>query len=239
MQMIQNITPVIGSQLALDIWEPSTTQSHPCGYIITVYDGYFGFQDLVYAKSASALVVGNPVVLSWTTTSHAPVLTATTCPTAIDNGEPIAVAKTAFSAVSQFGWFVLNGITPVAADSALAAGAAIFAHAAGRIGATGVGKQLVGINALVAGSKTEVKTAQVTAASYIINAGDTSGWFIGMPLTGTGVGSSAKITHIAPNGDVTVDVVSTATGTVSVTGTYNDGTIYWPTCLLSSPASVV
>lgn len=239
MQTIQNITPIIGNQLALDILEPSTTQAHPLGYKITVYDAAFGYQDLIYAKSAAAQSVGALVKLSWTITSGAVVLTATACDTSIAQGKPVAAAKTAFSAAGQFGWYVLSGIAPVAGDSSLAADAAVFVHAAGRIGATGVGKQLVGINVIAASTTTNVKTAQVTSGSYTIRVPDTAGWFIGMPLTGTGMGSSAKITHIATDGTVTVDVVSTATGQVSVTGTYNDGTIYWSVCNLASPASIV
>lgn len=236
---IQNTLPLVGSQLPLDILEPDTTQRHPMGFSIDVYDTYFGFQKLVYAKSAGALVVGNPVQLDWDFTGGKAVVTATTLPTAVANGTPVAVAKTAFGAANYYGWFVISGIAPVAADSSLAADAAIFAHAAGRIGATGVGKQLVGINVMKAATHTEAKVARVDKGTYIIRVADTSGWFIGMPLTGTGMGASAKITHINQNGDVTVDVVATASGNVTVTGTFNDSTIYWPVCILSSPASIV
>lgn len=239
MQGISNLTPLIGASLALDINEPSTTQAHPLGTKIIVYDAAFGWQELIYAKSAAAQKVGELVKLSWTITSGAVVVTATACDTSVAQGKPVAAAKTAFSAANQFGWYVIGGIAPVAGDSSLAADAAVFVHAAGRIGATGVGKQLVGINVIAASTTTNVKTAQVTSGTYTIRVPDTSGWFIGMPLTGTGMGSSAKITHIASDGTVTVDVAATATGQVSVTGTYNDSTVYWSVCLLSAPASIV
>jgi len=237
-----SITPIAGLQPANDSFPPDTTQRHPMGMTVLVQDSMFGTRELIYAKSAAALVVGNPVILSTATASDGSLtLTATTMPTAIAQGKPIYVAATKFSAADQYGWFIRAGIAPVAGDSALAADAAAFAHAAGRIGATGVGKQLVGINVTEAATKTVVKTCNLSNGSAIIRptTKNTDGWFIGMPLTGTGVGTSAKVTAINTDGTVTVDVVSTATSSASVTGTFNDGTIYWAVCNLSNPASIV
>lgn len=250
--MFSSISPIVGIQQADQFFAPDTVQRHPLGMKVSIHDQYFGFQEIMYVKNAGGAAIAKPytpVTLSWVTGTNAadageyrqPVVAVVAMPTAIANGTPFAVTKTAFTdAVNDtYGWVVVNGFSPVAADSALAAAAAVFAHAAGRIGATGVGKQLVGIQVVNAPTKTEVKTGQVTAASYVIRVPDTNGWFIGMPLTGTGIGASAKITAIAPDGSVTVDVVSTATGTVSVTGTYNDGTVFWPVCLLMTPESIV
>jgi hypothetical protein len=78
-----------------------------------------------------------------------------------------------------------------------------------------------------------VKTASLSKGSYLIKVSNTDGWFVGMPLTGTGVGASAVITAIAVDGTVTVDVVSTSTASSSVTGTYNDSTVYWNVVSLS------
>jgi len=236
------VTPIAGLQPANDSFPPDTTQRHPMGFTVTVHDSMFGSRELIYVKSAAALIVGNPVILSTATATNGSLtLTATTMPTAIAQGKPIYVTATAFSAADQYGWVIRSGIAPVASSSALAADAAAFAQAAGRIGATGVGKQLVGINVTEAATKTVVKTCNLYNGSAIIRptGKSTDGWFIGMPLTGTGVGSSAKVTAINTDGTVTVDVVSTATSSASVTGTYNDSTIFWSVCNLSSPASIV
>lgn len=240
---IQTVSPVAGHQPIDNQYKPDTVQKHPLGYVLEFYDTFFGWQRAVYAKSAAAQVVGEVVKLSWATASAAsvtPTVTATAADTSIAQGKPVAVAKQAFSAADQFGWYIISGIAPVASDSALAADAAAFVHAAGRLGATGVGKQVVGLNVL------KTSTATVTKANSIVDKGtynirvtNTDGLFIGMPITGTGVGSSAKITNISTDNVITVDVVSTASGTVTITGTYNDGTIYWNTCLLANPASIV
>lgn len=240
---IQTVSGLAGHQPNDNMFKPDLVQSHPLGFVMDFYDTFFGWQRVIYAKAAAAMVVGTPAVLSWATASAAsvtPTVTATAMPTAIAQGKPIAVAKQAFSAADQTGWFIISGICPVAGTSALAADAAVFAQAAGRIGATGVGKQLVGINVL------KTSTATVTKANSIVDKGtfnikvtNTDGLFIGMPITGTGVGSSAKITNISTDNVLTVDVVSTASGTVTITGTYNDGTIYWLTCLVNHAASIV
>lgn len=228
-----SISPLIGTQAAYDLNAPDTVQRHPLGFRKVETDDVWGTRELIYLKSASALVYGNPCIVSV-------AFVATTMPTAIAQGKPIVVAATAFSAADQYGWFVINGMAAVAGSSALAADAAAFAQAAGRIGATGVGKQLVGINVVQTSSRTIVKTATTQSGSAIIRVADASGWFVGMEMTGTGIGSSANITAIAAdNQTVTLSVVSTATGTVSVTGTFNDGTIHWLSCFLSSPASIV
>ena len=234
---------LIGQQTAYQTQVPDTTQQHPLGLCVYEHDDFFGSRELIYVKSAAAMVYGTPVTLAYTTaTNGTAVVTATAMATSIANGTPVVATATKFTAADQFGWAVRAGFAPVASDSALAADAAVFAHAAGRIGATGVGKQLLGINVNQAATKTVVKTATTEKGSYIIrlpNGLSADGWFVGMPLTGTGIGSSAKITAINTDRTVTVDVVSTATGTVSVTGTYNDSTIYWSVCHLSYPHSVV
>lgn len=227
-----NISPLIGTT-SVDLFVPDTVQRHPLGFRKIEEDDIWGARELVYLKSAAALVYGNPCIVDVN-------FTATTMPTAIAQGKPIVVAATAFSAANQYGWFVVNGMAAVAGSSALAADAAVFAQAAGRIGATGVGKQLVGINVVQTSSRTIVKTATTQSGSGIIKVADASGWFVGMEMTGTGIGSSANITAIGTdNQTVTLTPVSTATGTVSVTGTFNDGTIHWLSCWLQAPASIV
>ena len=241
--MIKTVTPSAGHQPIDNVFAPDTTQRMPLGYVMDFYDTYFGYQRAIYAKSAAAMVVGTPVILSWAVASAAsvePTVTATALPTSIALGKPIAVAKQKFTAADQFGWFVISGVCPVAGDSALAADAGAFAHAAGRIGATGVGKQLVGLNVLKTSSHTVTKAnAQVDKGTYRIQVSNTDGLFLGLPITGTGVGSGAVITSISTDNIITVDVAATASGSVTITGTYTDSTIHWLTCWVNNAASIV
>jgi hypothetical protein len=238
---IQSISGVAGHQPSDNIFEPDTVARHPPGYCLDFYDSYFGWQRAIYAVSAAAQVVGEPCILGWAMTAGntAPVLTATTAPTALAPGEPIVVAKTAMVS-GGYGWYITHGIAPVAGDSALAASAAAFIHAAGRIGATGVGDQVVGAKVLKTSSHTVTKANTIVdKGTYRIKVPNTDGLFIGMPITGSGMGASAKITHITPDNVVTVDVVATASGVVTITGTYTDSTVHWLTCFLQGPAAVI
>jgi general stress protein CsbA len=125
------------------------------------------------------------------------------------------------------------------AASALAAGAAIFIHAAGRIGATGVGDQLTGLKVMKTSSHTATKANTIVdKGTYVLRVSNTDGLFPGLAVTGTGIGASAKITYVNPDNTVTVDVVSTTSGTVTTTYTYTDSTIHWLTCYLNNAFSI-
>jgi hypothetical protein len=72
---------------------------------------------------------------------------------------------------------------------------------------------------------------------------NSDGWFEGMALTGTGIPASTCVGDIDASGTVVLMVQTgtttvqnaTATGSVSVTGTYNDGTRYWNVATLNRP----
>ena len=75
------------------------------------------------------------------------------------------------------------------------------------------------------------------SGSTVYKVANTDGWFVGLPLSGTGVAASSVITGIDPdNRTVTVNNAATASGSVTVTGTYNDGSAnYWNTAILNRP----
>ena len=91
---------------------------------------------------------------------------------------------------------------------------------AGKAGTNSAGKQLLGAYVAQASAFAITKvgsTYLATGKTKILSVPDVDGLFVGMAVTGTGVGASAVITAINPNGvEVTVDVASTAVGTVTL-----------------------
>jgi hypothetical protein len=233
MTSVASITPLVGMQATGNFDLNSTTQNHPLGTVVDVVDGYFGGQRLKYVSfpASTALVVGTPVV--WSS-----AFSATAVPNTANLGQSVGFTKVAVASNTavQYGWIIISGKCPIASGASVAADAQIGITAAGRLGAVANGKEILGAKVQVAATTTVVKTASLAKGSYIIKVSDSGGWFVGMPLTGTGVGASAKITVIDPNNKtVTVDVVSTATSSASVTGTYNDSTIYWNVVDVNAP----
>ena len=61
---------------------------------------------------------------------------------------------------------------------------------------------------------------------------------VGVAVTGTGIPASTTITAIDPdNRTVTMSANATATGSVSVTGTYNDATIFYNVVTVNRPGA--
>lgn len=225
-----SVSPTVGSAPVANWYTNDTTAQHTLGTLLNVVDPYFGGQSVMYVSfpASTALKVGTPVVVD-------SAYSATAVPNTANLGQPVYATKNAVASNSsvQYGWVVVDGRTPVASGASVAANAAIGITAAGRLGAVANGKQIVNAKVQIAATNTVVKTASLQKGSYVITVSNTDGWFVGMPLTGTGVGASAVITAIGVNGDVTVDVVSTDTSSASVTGTYNDSTVYWNVVSLS------
>ena len=222
-----NLNNMIGQQVAQPFQDPDATRKELSGTSIDIYDTMFGGQQLIYAQSAAAMAIGTACKLSIAYVNGAIVHTMTAIPTATVNGCPIFFAKTTFGAANYWGWFVVSGNAIVAADSALAVDAAAFLHGAGRLGVTGVGVQVTGVNIVQASTATVVKLAQIPGAVSVIFVSDVSGWFVGMPVTGTGIQATTTITDLDPGGAVTLSLPTTAGGAVTVTGAYSATPIFW------------
>jgi hypothetical protein len=212
--------------------QPDTTRLTSEGDIITFEDPFFGGGEAIYAKAAGTIAPLEPVVFTpvFDSTEGRYVYAATVVPNTANLGKAAAVYMGGASIASgQYGLFQVSGLTPVACSASVAANTLVGIAAAGRLGAWATTKGLS--NCICAAAAT---TTVVKKSCYIQNAGlqvrvsNSEGWFVGMPLTGTGMGASAKISIISNDGKiVTVDVASTASGNVDVTGTYNNTTIFW------------
>lgn len=212
-----------GPQPFNDWFTPDTTQRFPLNYICDAVDPFWGFGTFVYGKAAAALSKGNVVVQQVTLGTYDKV------PNTANLGINVLVAMNSM-AINTFGWFMKSGLAVIATNATVAANAAIGITAAGVIGAFAAGKQLVGAQNLKAATATQALTnVGTTNGSAVLKTNGYDGWFVGMALSGTGIPASTVVAKLDPDGRTVYtgsaigtvgDKNSTATGTVTVTGTY-------------------
>jgi hypothetical protein len=159
----------------------------------------------------------------------------------------IGVSMAANTSTSALSWFCVRGQIPVNVAAATAANAPL--HVTATPGALDdavvAGDAVVGAVSVTAqGATVGTKAIRTINGSGKIWVPNFDGLYVGMPVTGTGVGSSAVITVIgegqmlggnggAEGGYIQVDVVSTATGAVTGTFAHPSTTV---TAMLAYPA---
>jgi hypothetical protein len=229
------LVPVIGAPAAGNFFVPDSTQRLPLGATLQVTDPYFGGQELMYVSfpPSTALKVGHVVVVDSANS-------ATAVPNTANLGQPVAFVLNAVPSVAavQYGWVVVGGRCLALSGASVAANAAIGITAAGSLGAVANGKQILGAKVQVAatGTITKANTQTQNGSTTLKVTAGTDGMFVGQAITGTGVGASAVVSSIDPdNKTVVVSVASTATGSVTITGTNNDSTSYWNTLQVQRP----
>lgn len=226
--------PLIGSQPIGNFFTPDTTQRHPLGASLTFDDPYWGGGEAIYLAipTSTAFKVGEVVV--WDSGNN-----AVDVPNTANLGMPVALALNANASNAssvQYGWFLISGQGLALSGASVAAAAQIGITAAGKLGANSAGKQILNARVGAAATTTVVKSnVQTTNGSPIIRPSNTDGWFVGMAVTGTGIPASTTVSAIGPARDVTLSANCTATGSVSVTGTYNDGTNFWNVLAVNAP----
>jgi len=97
------------------------------------------------------------------------------------------------------------------------------------LGAYSTLKGMVGVHNLKAATATVTVTAGTTNGTGILTTGGYDGFFLGMALSGTGIPASTVVAKLDPDGRTIYtgsaigtlgDKLSTATGTITLTGTY-------------------
>ncbi|WP_175740032.1 hypothetical protein [Burkholderia ambifaria] len=234
--------PLIGSQPVGNFFTPDNIQRHPLGAQVTFDDPYWGGGDAMYLAipTSTALKVGEVVV--WDGTNK-----IVDVPNTANLGMPVALAMNANASDAnnvQYGWFLISGQGVALSTASVAAAAQIGIAAAGKLGAVSAGKQILNCRVEIAATTTVVKAnTQTTNGSPLLRVSNSDGWFVGAALSGTGIPASTSIGAISADGR-TVSMVqtgtttaqnATASGSVSVTGTYNDGTNFWNVLAINAP----
>lgn len=211
-----------GNQPFNDWFTPDTTQRHPLNMNLNAVDPFWGYGQFIYGKAAAALSKGNLVVQQATLGTYDKV------PNTANLGQNVLVAMNTM-AINTFGWFIRSGLAVYATTATVAANAAIGLTGAGTVGANTAGKQILGVTNLKSAIATQTFTnTQTTNGSSVLVTNGYDGAFLGMALSGTGIPAATVVAKLDPDGRTiymgsaigTIDKLATATGGITLTGTY-------------------
>lgn len=233
--MFSAISPTVGTQPFNDWFAPDTSQRQPLGMEVTAVDPYWGAGTFLYLKSADAVLKGS--VVMWDESFNAALL-----PSAVTQGFAWAVAMAPAASGTYF-WAQVCGRAVYKTNATVAADGVLAIAAAGILGATATGKQVLGIrNRVAATGTTTVSVATVTNSGTLLAQKGYDGIFLGIALSGTGIPASTVAAGLDPDGKRiymgsaigTFDKLATATGQITLTGTYTgfgSGVINRPSCM--------
>jgi hypothetical protein len=110
------------------------------GMIVQAYDPTFGQGEFILLKGVASTAVGSLVV--YNTTSY----TTTLCPVTANLGQPVAVAMSANTASTSWGWYQISGVAVVAKSTGItfAVNVALGINSVAKVGAVASGKQVLG-----------------------------------------------------------------------------------------------
>ena len=220
--MFSAIEGFAGTQPFNDWFVPDTVQRHVLGTTVKAVDPFWGLGEFIYVKSNDALLKGSLVM--WDEAYLGVLL-----PTTAGQGFPYGVAMAPIPSAS-FGWLQIGGRCVYKTNATVAADTAVAVAAAGIVGTLANGKQLLNTRNRIAATGTSTFTANTYNGSNVIYVPKGyDGAFLGMALSGTGVGASAVVAALDPDGKriyvgtaigTASGANSTATGVITLTGTY-------------------
>lgn len=232
--------PNIGyKQIELTLASPDATSRYtPSGETLFAADNYWGSGQFIYCQAGNTITQFGLVQIlpTYDSTNKKWQYAATHVPNTANLGTSAGVALAA-ATTGQYIWVQVAGLVPVWCNASIAANTGFGIVAAGQGGAVAAGKSVLAARIVGPATTTVVKNnCQSASGSYQLLVPNSDGWFTGMALSGTGIGASALVSSISPDGRlVTMSVVTTAAVAGSVTGTYNDGTNYFNLAYLNDP----
>lgn len=233
--MFSSVNPVIGTQPFNDWFTVDTVQRQQLGLRIAAVDPFWGAGTFMYCKSADAVLKGSAVM--WDE-----VFGLTLLPSAVTQGFPFGIAMAPMAA-GTYGWIQLEGRAVYKTNATVAADGVLAVAAAGILGATATGKQVLNIRNRIAATGTKTVTAATQSGNGVLQTNGYDGFFLGMALSGTGIPASTVVAALDPDGKriytgsaigTAGDKNSTATGSITLTGTYTgygSGMINNPSCM--------
>lgn len=221
--MYSAISALAGTQPFNDWFTPDTTQRQVLGTVVDAVDPYWGWGQFLYVKSNATLAKGNFCI--WDDS-----YVATALPNTANQGFPTGVCVAGALTAGQFGWLQIAGLSVYATTATVAADAAVGLTGAGTVGAVTAGKQILNCRNRRSATATITWTANTyNGTNVLLVPKGYDGAFLGMALSGTGIGASAVVAGLDPDGKriytgtaigTLSGANSTATGSTTVTGTY-------------------
>jgi hypothetical protein len=226
----------------------SAPPSMPNGVIVPGYDNYWGGVEFQYVQTQSAIPAWTPCTILPALTGGRFQFVAVAVANTANQSRPLGIAIASMAA-GQYGWVAVSGLVPVLSTASVAANASLGITGAGTLGATSAGKEIENLVGVLPATTTVVKAnATLLAGSPIIQfTGNNTidGLFIGCALSGVGIPANAVVQTLDPDGRrITMStgpgvggatLNATASGGVSVTATYNDGTNFYNIVQINRP----
>lgn len=229
----------IAPQALTSFWGADDTPRHQDGIIVKADDsGWWGAGgEFIYVRAGGSIRQFGLCV--WTPAFN-PTLgryeyVATECPNTANLGRPVGVAMSSAPA-NHYLWLQVRGITPVNSTASVAADSTFGIAAVGQAGANSAGRQILNARSVAPATTTVVRNGVAPAGSTILRVNSAEGWFPGIYLSGTGIATGTSVARIDVNNN-TVVLSAATTGAVNgnVTGTYNNGTIFYNVVALNVP----
>lgn len=134
-----------------------TSPMYP-GMVVEAQDPTYGMGEFILLKGVASTAVGS--VVTYNTTSYTTAL----APVGTNKPQPIAVAMSANTSSSNWGWYQISGMAVAKKTSGLALGSnvAVGVLTVGLVAATGSGKE-------VQGALTAAKATTATSVTLVIN----------------------------------------------------------------------
>lgn len=143
------------------VTQPNASSATPTpplypGMVINAIDPTYGGGEFILLAGVASTVVGSLVI--YNTVSY----TTTLCPVTANLGQPVAVAMSANTSSSTWGWYQIGGVAVVSKSAVvLANNVAIGINSAGKIGAVASGKQVLG-------ARTANSTVSATTTARVV-----------------------------------------------------------------------
>lgn len=231
-----SLNQFVGQQAISPYTLADATSRHQSGLIMDAVDPYWGGGEFMYVRAAGAIRQFGLVVVTPVVASNAIRYDATEVPNTANLGRMLGVAQTAMDS-GDYGWVQIGGVTPVNCSAAVAADTAFGIAAAGQGGANSAGKQVLNGRVVIASTTTVAKAnSTANSGSNKLQVSSADGWFLGIYLSGTGIAAGTTVTDISPDGrTITLSANTTAAVNGTVTGTYNNATVYYNVAHLNRP----
>lgn len=116
-----------------DVWVPPTTGFEanqtrvPLGTLVKMYDKELGMGEFIFLAGAASMAIGNIVTWESTVTTGAPPTWQTTRHVASAiSGKTIAVATSAVTTTTSYGWFQLTGFCQMLSNGTISGANAVI-----------------------------------------------------------------------------------------------------------------
>lgn len=222
--------PGIESVVAVPASPPFGLPISP-GFLARAEDPVWGPGEFVFARAGAGIRLygGCQALPVWDATNKVFTYNMVEWTATANAGRPLYVYQGNVAATTgQYAWFQTSGRSPVNGTATIAAGVAGGHNATGQLTADAATLGIEGAIVITPATQTVVSAGSGVSGDNKINLASTAGFFVGGYLSGTGVGASAIVSYIDPQGRfVLATVVNSATVTGNVTVTYNNATIFY------------